>query len=91
MRRILGPIKDEVTAEWRRLHNEKLHALYSLPKIIWVIELRRQMRRACSMYGGEERTAAYRVLVEKPKGRRPPGRSRCRQEYDMKMDLREEE
>jgi hypothetical protein len=32
LRRIFGPKRDEVTGEWRKLHNEKLHDLYSSPK-----------------------------------------------------------
>jgi hypothetical protein len=39
--RIFGPKKDEVTGEWRRLHNKELHALYSSPNIILVIKSRR--------------------------------------------------
>jgi hypothetical protein len=38
MRRIFGPKRDEVTGEWRRLHNEELNDLYSSPNIIWVIK-----------------------------------------------------
>jgi hypothetical protein len=34
LRRIFGPKRDEVTGEWRKLHNEKLHDLYSSPSII---------------------------------------------------------
>jgi hypothetical protein len=41
LRRIFGPKRDKVTGEWRRLHNEELYALYSLPNIIWVIKSRR--------------------------------------------------
>ena len=37
-RRIFGPKRDEVTGEWRRLHNEELYALYSSPDIIPVIK-----------------------------------------------------
>jgi hypothetical protein len=53
LRRIFEPKRDEVTGEWRRLHNKELYALYSSPNIIRVTE----MGRACSMYGGEERCA----------------------------------
>jgi len=41
LRRIFGPRRDEVTWEWRRLHNEELHDLYSSPNIVWVIKSRR--------------------------------------------------
>jgi hypothetical protein len=55
LRRIFGPKRDEVTGEWRKLHNKELYALYSSPNIIRVITSRRQMCRACGAYGGEER------------------------------------
>jgi hypothetical protein len=55
LRRIFGPKRDEVTGEWRRLHNKELYALYSSPNITRVIKSRRQMGRTCSTYGGEER------------------------------------
>jgi hypothetical protein len=41
LRRIFGPKRDRVTGEWRKLHNEELHNLYSLPSIIRIIKLRR--------------------------------------------------
>jgi hypothetical protein len=41
LRRIFGPKRDEVTGEWRRLHNNELYVLYPSPNIIWVIESRR--------------------------------------------------
>jgi hypothetical protein len=40
LRRIFGPKKDEVTGEWRKLHSEELHNLYSSPNIIRQIQLR---------------------------------------------------
>jgi hypothetical protein len=52
LRRIFGPKRDEVTGEWRRLHNTELYALYSSPNIIRVIKSR---RLTCGTYGGEER------------------------------------
>ena len=41
LRRIIGPRRDEVTGEWRRLHNEELNDLYSSPSIVRVIKWRR--------------------------------------------------
>jgi hypothetical protein len=41
LRRIFGPKRDEVTGEWRKLHNEELHDLYSSPSIIRIIKARR--------------------------------------------------
>jgi hypothetical protein len=41
LRRIFGPKRDEVTGEWRKLHNEELHELYSSPSIIRIIKSRR--------------------------------------------------
>jgi len=41
LRRIFGPKRDKVTREWRKLHNEELNDLYSLPNIVQVIKLRR--------------------------------------------------
>jgi hypothetical protein len=87
LRRIFGPKRDEVTGEWRRLHNKELYALYS-PNIIRVIKSRRQ-RWAGHVARMGERRGAYRVLLGKPEGRRPLGRPRRRWEDNIKMDLRE--
>jgi hypothetical protein len=40
LRRVFGPKRDEVTAEWRKLHNEELNDLYSLPNIVRVVKSR---------------------------------------------------
>jgi hypothetical protein len=87
LRRIFGPKRDEVTGEWRRLHNKELYALYS-PNIIRVIKSRR-LRWAGHVARMGERRGAYRALVGKPEGRRPLGRPRHRWEDNIKMDLRE--
>jgi hypothetical protein len=41
LRRVFGPKRDEVTGEWRKLYNEELNDLYSLPNIVRVVKLRR--------------------------------------------------
>jgi len=77
LRRIFGPRRDEVTVEWRRLHNEELNDLYCSPNIVRVIRSRR-MRWAGDVARMGEETGVYRVLVGKPEGRRPLGRPRRR-------------
>ena len=52
MLRVFGPKRDKVTGEWRKLHNEELNSLYSLPKIVRVAKLTNEMGRACGAYGG---------------------------------------
>jgi len=71
----LGLRRDEVTGEWRKLHNEELNDLYSLPNIIWVIKFRR-LRWAGHVARMGKRRGASRVLVGKPEGKRPLGRPR---------------
>jgi hypothetical protein len=63
--RIFGPKRDEVTGEWRKLHNEELHYLYSSPNIVRVIKPRRMRRAGPVARMGEER-GMYRGLVGKP-------------------------
>jgi hypothetical protein len=88
LRRIFGPKRDEVTGEWRRLHNKELYALCSSPNIIRMIKSRR-LRWAGHVARMGERRGAYRALVGKREGRRPLGRPRRRWEDNIKMDLRE--
>jgi hypothetical protein len=55
LRRIFGPKRDEVTGEWRRLHNKEFYAVYSSPNIIRVIKSKTlKWRGACSTCGGDE-------------------------------------
>jgi hypothetical protein len=77
LRRKFGPRRDEVTGDWRRLHNEELNDLYSSPNIVRVIKLRRMRWAGQVARMGEER-GVYRVLVGKPEGKRPLGRRRSR-------------
>ena len=71
-RRIFGPRRDEVTGDWRRMHNEELNDLYSSPNIVRVIKSRRMRWAVHVTRMGEER-GVYRVLVGRPEGRRPLG------------------
>jgi hypothetical protein len=84
--RVFGPMRDEVTGEWRRLHNEELYALYSSPNIIRVIRSRR-LRWAGHVACMGQKRQAYRVLVGRPEGRRALGRPRSRWEDNIKMEL----
>jgi hypothetical protein len=84
----LGPKRDEVTGEWRKLHNEELHDLYSSPSIIGIIKSR-SMRWAGHVARMGDNKNAYRLLVEKPEGKRPLERPRRRWVDNIRMDLGE--
>jgi hypothetical protein len=77
-----------VTGEWRKLHIEEVHDLYSSPDIIRQVKSRRMRWAGHVARTGEERKV-YKVLVAKPKGKRPLGRPRRRWEDGVRMDLRE--
>jgi hypothetical protein len=88
LRRIFGPKRDEVTGEWRKLHNEELRDLYSSSSMIRIIKSRR-MRWAGHVARMGEKRNAYRTLVGKLEGKRPLGRPRRRWVDNNKMDLGE--
>ena len=83
-----GPKRNEVTGEWRKLHNEEFKDLYSSHNIFRVIKSGR-MRWAGQVAPIGERRGVYRVLVGKPEGKGPLGRPRRRWEDDNKMDVQE--
>jgi hypothetical protein len=72
LRRVFGPKRDEVIGELRKLHNEELSDLYSLPNIVRVVKSRRMRWVGHVAHMGEGR-GVYRVLVGKPEGKRPLG------------------
>ena len=88
LRRVFGPRRDEITGEWRRLHNGELIYLYSSPNIVRVTKSRRMRWAGHVARMGEER-GVCRVLVGKPEGRRPLGRPRRRWVDNIRMDLQE--
>jgi hypothetical protein len=77
LRRIFGPKRDEVTGEWRKLHNKELRDLYSSPSIIRIIKPRR-MRWAAHLARMVEKRNVYRLLVRKPEEKRPLRRPKRR-------------
>jgi hypothetical protein len=88
LRRVFGPKRDEVTGEWRKLHNEELNDLYSLPNVVRVVKSIRMRWAGHVARMGEER-AVHGMLVGKPEGKRPLGRPRRRWADNIKMDLQE--
>ena len=84
--KVFGPKRDEETGEWRKLHNEELNDLYSLPNIVRVVKSRRMRWAGHVARMGEDR-GVHRVLVGKPEGKRPLGRPRRRWGHNIKMDL----
>jgi len=88
LRRVFGPKRDEVTGEWRKLHNEELSDLYSLPNIMRVVKSRR-MRWAGHVACMGQGRGVHRVLVGRPEEKRPLGRPRRRWGDNIKMDLQE--
>ena len=83
LRKMFGPMRDEVMGEWGRQHNETLYDLYA-PNI-WVIESRMKWVGHVAHMG--KRRGAYRILVGRPEGRILLGRPRHTWWDDIKMDL----
>jgi hypothetical protein len=89
LRRTFGPKRDEVTEEWRKLHNAELLDLYSSPIIIRTIKSR--MRWADHVERMREQRNMHRLLVGKPEGKRPLGIPICMWVVNtsIRMDLGE--
>jgi hypothetical protein len=75
-----------VIGKWRKMHNEKLHDLYSSPSIFRIMKSRR-MRWAGHVARMGEKMNAYRLLVGKQEGRRPLGKQRRRWVDTIRMDV----
>ena len=86
LRRIFGPKRDEVAGEWRKLREEELNDLYSSPNFVRVINTRR-MRWAWHVARMGERRGVHRILVGKPEGKRPLGRTSRRWEDNIKTHI----
>ena len=78
LRRIFGPRRDEVTGDWRRLHNEELNDLYCSPNIVRVIKWRRMGWAGHVARMGEERGCIGSCGGAELEGKRPLERPRCR-------------
>jgi hypothetical protein len=86
LRRILELKSDEIILGWRKLRNEELDDLYSLPSIIRMIKSRR-MQWAGLVARMGKKTKSCRILVREVERKRPLGR--CRWEDNIKIDIRE--
>jgi hypothetical protein len=87
LRRVLLPKRQDVTEEWRKVHNDQLNDLYSSPNIVRVIKSRIRCAGRVACMG--KRRGVYRVLLGKPERKRPLGRPRCKWEDNIKLHLQE--
>jgi hypothetical protein len=86
LRKIFGPKREE-DGSWRKLHNDKLHSLYSSPNIVRVIKSRKMKWTGHVTRMGEGR-GVYRILVGRPEGNISLEKPRRRWEDNIKMDFR---
>jgi hypothetical protein len=88
LRRIFGPKRNEMTGEWRKLHNEELRDLYSSPSIIRIMKSRKVRWAGHVARMGKKRITCM-LLAGKPEGKRPQGRPRRRWVDNITIDLGE--
>jgi hypothetical protein len=81
-----GPEGDEVIEKWRKLHNEKLHYLYTLPNIVEVIKSRRMRWTGHVAHKGED-TDLHMIFMGNPERKRPRGRTGRTWEESIKTDV----
>jgi hypothetical protein len=86
LRRIFGPKRHEMIGDGRKLHNERLHNLYSSPRMVRMIKSRRMRWLWQVVFMGAKRNA-YRILMRSPQGKRLLWRPRCRRESNNRIDL----
>ena len=86
LRRILGPVRDADTGEWRIRHNAELRELTGLSPITSFIRAQR-LRWAVHVARLPDDSLVKRVSMSRPLGRRPPGRPRLRREDNVRSDL----
>jgi hypothetical protein len=87
LRTTFGPKRDEVTGDWRKLHNEKLSKLYSSPSIIRMIKSRR-LRRAWHVARMGEKRTANRTLMGDSERKRPLGSPRHKWVDSIKINFK---
>jgi hypothetical protein len=88
LRKIFGLKREEVTGDWRKLHNEELHGLYCSLSVIRMIKWRRMRWVGNMAHMGEKRNVC-RIFVMEPEGKRSLERPRHGWENNIKMDIKE--
>jgi hypothetical protein len=88
LKKVFGPKRDEVTGECRKLHNEELNDLYTLPNIVWLVKSRRMRWTRHVARMGKDR-GVHRMFMGKPEEKSPLGRQKGRWKDNIKIDLQE--